>query len=434
MQQPMPVGDFRWLSPDELAKFDVLRDVKEEDDSGIGFIVECDLEYPEMFHSDHNSIPLAAHKQRITERMLSPYAMAALETARGKVGTSYKADKLTSSFERREKYVCHGVNLKLYLELGMRLLAVHRVIRFKQEPFIRPYIDFCAKMRAESKTKSRSNTFKMCSNAVFGKMIENANNRMDTMFVEDRKTALRKNTDPRLKGQMVLEENLTIAFLSKKEVKLNQLWPVGFSILELSKAHMLRMYYKKIRPTFHGKSSILLSDTDSYVLALGCPSVDSAITMLKDVMDTSNYPKTHSLYDESRKNVPGLLKNEMPTQDIVECVAVRSKVYALRTEKSFDSRCKGVKKTARKAIPFEDFRDTVLSPTPKTVVVTQYSIQSKNHVNRLMKLTKTAMTSFDDKRFLSVCGVHSFPYGSRLIRVSAENDACFYCSNPHLYA
>lgn len=432
MKQPMPVGDFHWLSDEEIKVFNVQEDVCENGDTG--FIIECSLDYPDMFHADHNSIPLAAHKQDITEQMLSPYAKTALEMMRGKAGGKYKATKLTSSFERREKYVCHGINLKLYLELGMKLTEVHRIIAFKQQPFIEPYINFCAKMRAESKTKSRSNIFKMCSNAVFGKMIENSNNRMDTLFVEDRKTALRKNTDPRFKGQMILEENLTIAFMAKKEVTLNQLWPVGFSILELSKAHMLSLFYKNIRPTFHGKASILLSDTDSFVLALGCPSVDAAISRLKDVMDTSNYPPDHYLYDASRKNVPGLLKNEMPMDDIIECVGVRSKVYALRTKKSFDSRCKGVKKAASKAIAFEDFRSTVLSATPKVVSITQYSIQSKNHVNQLMQITKTAMTSFDDKRSLAPCGIHSFPYGSRLINVSKENGECFYCSNPQLYS
>lgn len=45
---------------------------------------------------------------------------------------------------------------------------------------------------------------------------------MDTKFVFDRKEALRRNTDPRLRSHMVLDEDLTIAFMAKKVVKLNQ--------------------------------------------------------------------------------------------------------------------------------------------------------------------------------------------------------------------
>ena len=208
-----------------------------------------------------------------------------------------------------------------------------------------------------------------------------------------------------------------------------------FCILELSKAHMLSLFYKTIRPAFMGKATILVSDTDSFVLAVASPSVDAAITKLLPSMDTSNYPPNHKLYNNSRKNVPGLLKNESPADDLCECVAVRSKVYALRSAKSFDSRCKGVKTSVRKKIPFEEFKETVIGASaPRSVVVTQYLIQSKNHVNRLMQVSKTAMTSFDDKRSLAACGVHSFPYGSKLIELSKEMGECFYCINPELFS
>ena len=265
-------------------------------------------------------------------------------------------------------------------------------------------------------------------------MIENADNRMDACFVRDRATALKKHTDPRLKGSMILAEDLSLVFMGKKKVKLNQLWPVGFSILEYSKCHMLSLFYKHIRPAFMNKATILLSDTDSFVLALSSPSTDHAISVLGDVMDTSNYKPSHPLYNASRKNVPGLLKNESPDQDIVEVCAVRSKTYAFRTKTSMDSRCKGVKKNVRKKIPFQEYRDTVLASAknPKSVTVTQFQLQARNHINRLIKVEKIAMTSFDDKRSLAVCGIHSFPYGSKLIEMSA--DSCFYCDNPKLFS
>ena len=431
MSKPMPVGDFRWLSKEEIKNLNMDSDISEE--CSTGYIFEVTLEYPPEYHLDHNTLPLAAHRQDITGDMLSQYALDAL-TVQKKKGLTYKATKLTSSYLRRSKYVCHGICLQLYLKLGMRLVKTHRVIAFRQEAFIKPYIDFCSKKRAESVTKSRSNTMKLMANSIFGKMIENSNNRMETHFVTDRSTALRRNTDPRLRGQMILGENLSVAFMAKKEQKLNQMWPIGFTILELSKAHMLDLFYNTIRPAFNGRASVLLSDTDSFVLALPTRTVDEAVTTLKHVMDFSNYAQDHPLYDPSKKNVPGLLKNESPGDDIIECVAVRSKVYALRSAKTFDSRCKGVKKSVRKAIPFEEFKSTVLAPEPKMVTVTQFCIQSKKHVNRLMKITKTAMTSFDDKRSLADCGIHTFPYGSRFIELSAEIGECFFCANPQLFA
>lgn len=158
MSQRLPVRDFRWLSMEQIRNFDPIDDVDPEADTG--FIIDCTLDYPEDLHADHNSLPLAPHQQTITGDMLSPYARAAL-AAQNRDFSKYKAKKLTSSFLRRERYVCHGGSLKLYLKLGMKLVAIHRIMAFTQEAFIRPYIEFCSKMRAESKTKTRSQTFKL---------------------------------------------------------------------------------------------------------------------------------------------------------------------------------------------------------------------------------------------------------------------------------
>lgn len=158
MSQNLATRDFHWLSEEELTAFDVAAMVDMNGDTG--YIIECTLEYDQKYHTDHNSLPLAAHRQVITQDMLSEYAARALKAQQKKSGM-YKASKLTSSYLRRNKYVCHGVNLKLYLELGMRLIKIHRIIAFTQTPFIKPYIQFCSRMRAESKTKSRSNIFKM---------------------------------------------------------------------------------------------------------------------------------------------------------------------------------------------------------------------------------------------------------------------------------
>ena len=158
MSQNLATSNFHWLEEEEINCFDVAKDVCMNGETG--YIIECTLEYPQQYHVDHNSLPLAAHRQTISFEMLSEYAIKAL-TAQQKKAYTYKASKLTSSYLRRTKYVCHGVNLKLYLELGMRLIRIHRIIAFTQTPFIKPYIQFCSKMRAESKTKSRSNIFKM---------------------------------------------------------------------------------------------------------------------------------------------------------------------------------------------------------------------------------------------------------------------------------
>ena len=166
MSHCLPLEGFEWMSPDDIENFDARRDVT--DMPGPGFILEVTLRYPEHLHLQHNSFPLAPESMEIRGEELSPYASGCLKTLTGK--QKYKARKLTATFHERSRYLVHGANLKLYLELGMQLVTIHRGIKFYQEAFIKPYISMCTRRRAEAKTKSRSDIMKGLSNSLYGKV------------------------------------------------------------------------------------------------------------------------------------------------------------------------------------------------------------------------------------------------------------------------
>ena len=157
MSCSLPLRDFKWLTREEISALDFEKDI--DPDSELGYIFEVDLDYPEHLHLEHSSFPLAPHHLEVSGDMLSPYALNALQAFSRK--KNYKSKKLTSTFLPRRKYVCHGLNLQLYLRLGLELRAVHRVIQFKQTPFLRPYIQMCTEKRAKASTKSRSNMYKL---------------------------------------------------------------------------------------------------------------------------------------------------------------------------------------------------------------------------------------------------------------------------------
>jgi hypothetical protein len=55
----------------------------------------------------------------------------------------YTAEKLTATFHDRIKYAVHFANLKYYIEQGLILKKVHRVLAFRQTTFLRTYISWC---------------------------------------------------------------------------------------------------------------------------------------------------------------------------------------------------------------------------------------------------------------------------------------------------
>lgn len=328
------------------------------------------------------------------------------------------------------RYVCHGLNLKFYLEQGLELVEIHRGITFYQECFIRNYIDMCTQKRANAPTKSEGNIMKLLSNSLYGKMIEGTGKRMDCRFNYTDYRALLRFSDPLYKGVMICGDNFSVTFHKKKYLRMKQSWAVGFTILELSKLTMQRLMYEYIKPAFDGRVSTLMSDTDSVVLLAPGKHPDDITYALRRVMDFSNHDSGHAMYNISRKNEVGLLKNEVPNDEIIRFAGIRSKTYAYEMRRQgLGSRAKGIKRACKNKMNFDDFTECILNISTKSV--TQVSIASKSHQNKLVESEKIAFSSFDDKRFL-MCAIHSVPYGSWLIKDYLLTRECFFCAQTYM--
>ena len=62
-----------------------------------------------------------------------------------------KVEKLVANLHDKTEYVIHIRNLKQALNHGLILKKVHRVIKFNQKSWLKPYIDTNTKLRQKAK-------------------------------------------------------------------------------------------------------------------------------------------------------------------------------------------------------------------------------------------------------------------------------------------
>ena len=164
MKNYLPSHGFEWVENTDL-EFWKSNIMNFQFESNIGYFFEVDLTYPPALHDLHDTYPLAPEHTNITESMLSSYQRMLAEQLGSKVG----GKKLCLTLEDKKHYRCHYMNLQLYLQLGLELTKVHRVLKFCQSPWLDPYIELNTKLRQSAKSKFEADQAKLMICSVFGK-------------------------------------------------------------------------------------------------------------------------------------------------------------------------------------------------------------------------------------------------------------------------
>ncbi|XP_039299204.1 uncharacterized protein LOC120355030 [Nilaparvata lugens] len=318
MSRSLPVGNFKFLSEEEISSLDF---ANLDSNSETGYIIECDLKYPQELHDKHASFPLAPLHQTPPRELLSNYQT----NENGQTGTK----KLMNTLFDREKYIVHYVNLKLYLQLGLKLLKVHRVISFSQSPWLKSYIDFNIRNRQNAKNKFEISFFKACCNLIFGKTIQSSRKQMNVKIITDEKRLDKYISNPLCKRWQIISPNVIAVFSRKLELKMNKPVYSGFSVLELSKFHMYDFFYCKLQKIIPwDRIELCMTDTDSFLLNLKVEDVYQLIRENLTLFDTSNYPPSHPCFSMERNKVVGKFKDETGSKPVHRFLGLRSKLYS----------------------------------------------------------------------------------------------------------
>ena len=407
---PLPVGNFRFLSSDEIHSFDLFS-IGAEDD--VGFILDVDLHYPVSLHDVHNEYPLAVEHLEIMEDMLSPTVRSLLRDT----GSTWRpSTKLCPNFYDKTHYVVHYRCLQFYVTHGLQVVKIHSIISFTQRPFMRPFIEYCNDRRKTASGEFEVGLYKLFANAVFGKTCENVRNRENIRLIADPNTLVKAASKATFRRSEIINDDLVLVRAARPKVMLNKPIAIGFTILEVSKLIMYEFFYDCLKPKYGDKIRLCFTDTDSLICHIETPDLHDDMAENAHWFDTSNFRPEHPLFSMMNKRVLGKFKSETADHAPFEFCGLRSKMYSLYTPSSDSTnsyrKAKGVPKSyVKKNVRHEDYL-RVLNQRSQTSCKFR-SFRSHRHVVTTREMTKKCLSCIDDKRFLLDDNIHSLAYGHR---------------------
>ena len=333
-----------------------------------------------------------------------------------------KQIKLIATLRDKERYVIHYRYLKQCIRHGLRVSRIHRVLRFDQSQWLRDYITLNSELRTRATSDFQKTLYKLMNNAVYGKTMENVRKRVDVRLVtqwDGRYGAESLIAKPNFHSRAIFSEHLVAIELRKLKVKFDKPIYVGMSVLDVSKVCLYELHYEYMRAKFDDRCKVLYTDTDSLLYLLRCEDAYEALK--SDVsarFDTSDYAVDNP-YDMPRvnKKVPGLMKDENNGAVMTEFVGLRSTMYATRvcdasaaTIETETKKVKGVKRSVvANEIRFEDYVRCLREHVETTI--RQNHIRARLHDVYSVTELKTALSPYDDKRYVLSDQTNTLPWG-----------------------
>ena len=254
MSQKLPYKNFKWSNDLSLNKIQT-------------GIYEIDISIPKELHYKFKDYPLCPQIKSIQENNLSEYQ----KYLNNKLNIKYnqKDKKLILDLLPKKNHKIYYKNLEYYMQLGIKIDKVYKILTFDEKDFLKEYIDLNTELRKNSKSDLEKDLFKLMNNAIFGKSMENVLNKSNIKWI---------NNDPEKLLKLIKEPNFEhIHKISDKQVlvqskpvktKFNKPIYLGACILETSKLHMYKFWCDYLKVKYGDNVNLIYTDTDSFVLEI----------------------------------------------------------------------------------------------------------------------------------------------------------------------
>ena len=235
----------------------------------IGFIIEIDFHYHEETHKRNNDLP--AGPETMKPDKISPFNASHYV---GEIPTK----KLIAHLGEHNNFVCHYMEAQEIIRQGGVVTKIHKILQFRQEAFASEYVILNNNRRKEATSKKDEfgkDFFKLMNNYCYGQMMMNEREFKHGEFFSGTK---------KIRGQEVSKRKLAISdakYLDHYDLDNKNTFVIrdqmntitkpiacGVSILGISKAYMVSMWYKLVDKFGADNIFLIFTDTDSLVFGL----------------------------------------------------------------------------------------------------------------------------------------------------------------------
>jgi hypothetical protein len=292
-------------------------------------------------------------------------------------------------------------------------LRIHNVLQFKQEAFLKNYIEKLCVLRQNAPSKYENMLFKSLSNILCGKLFERKDKLRDLRVVIDEDEMAKLVIKGNFIDRHILDFgdfSFCLVELAKRVVVQDRPLIVGSQVLAFAKIHMIKFYYdvlvKKLPPI-----SVILVDTDSIAFRCQTDDVYKEIEKVKEHFDFSNLPLEHPLYSTANSKKFLFFKDECAGKRIKAFCTPRTKCYSiLYDDDTSTNKDKGVQRAfVQKKMRFSDYKDCVLKR--KIMMANFNTIVSFGHNLFTVNKTKVALEPTDYKRHALPNHIDTLAYG-----------------------